>query len=197
VRSMASLGQSALRVLEIGCGGGAQLWYLAVEGHQPVGLDFAPHALEQAAQLLEKRRVRAPLVLGEVGAIPFEAESFDLVLDVQTLSHLHDEDLPVAWREVASVLRPGGHFLSMGFTVETYGWTSGRRIGARTVVDIPDGPFADVGQVNFCTEDTTVGLGASAGIEAVQAQHQSRTVGSQRLNIAELVYLGRKATRSA
>ncbi len=89
------------RVLDIGCGRGGALHALECSGVAPIGLDLSAEALTQA-----RPRVRAPLVQGDGGRLPFADESFDHVLNLGNLEHFDDWRAGV--REMARVLRPAG-----------------------------------------------------------------------------------------
>jgi SAM-dependent methyltransferase len=94
-------GRSGARVLDVGCGTGYTLTRLPPWA-RGVGLDRSSHALGLAAS----RGLRAQLVQGDMGRLPFAAGSFDAVLALDVLEHLQDDHGAAA--EVARVLRPGG-----------------------------------------------------------------------------------------
>jgi SAM-dependent methyltransferase len=97
------------RVLDVPCGGGVALRGL------PQGLDVDYVAVDIASTMLrrteraaERRGVTSSVrtVLADVGALPFDTGSFDLVLSFTGLHCFPDPAL--ATRELARVLRPGG-----------------------------------------------------------------------------------------
>lgn len=90
------------RILEVGCGGGALLAFLAGKGHGAVGLDISREAVELAARAAPSCRV----VLADAGVLPFGDASFDRLLSHHLVEHL--ENLPAALREWRRVLAPGG-----------------------------------------------------------------------------------------
>ncbi|MCX7623095.1 MAG: class I SAM-dependent methyltransferase, partial [Thermomicrobium sp.] len=96
----------SVRILELGCGGGALLRHLAERGfRQLVGLDLARTALGEA----RRRRTPAFLVLGEAERLPFRDGAFDVVLAADLIEHVDDLEMHVV--EVARVLRVGGCYL--------------------------------------------------------------------------------------
>jgi SAM-dependent methyltransferase len=102
------------RILDLGCGTGRNLVELQTIG-EPVGLD-----LERRALCFSLERGTRSLVQSAAEALPFRAESFDVVMALDLLEHL-DDDIGGA-REVARVLRPGGHFVVF---VPAYQWLWG------------------------------------------------------------------------
>jgi ubiquinone/menaquinone biosynthesis C-methylase UbiE len=94
-------------VLDVATGTGNTAFALAPLVARVTGLDLTPEMLAEARRLERERGVtNAGWVLGDAGALPFEAETFDLYT-ARAAPH-HFEDLPMALREVARVLRPGG-----------------------------------------------------------------------------------------
>jgi len=100
-----------LRILEIGCGRGIALAPLArlLDPVRLTGLDIDPAFLAIARARLDSLGVDAELVPGDARALPFPADSFDLVFDFGTCYHIGRAG--AALGEVARVLAPGGRFV--------------------------------------------------------------------------------------
>jgi SAM-dependent methyltransferase len=194
VRALAPMRGADLVVLDLGCGGGAQLWYLAREGFRPVGLDVAFAAVTRSRDRLAEEGLAAPLAQGDGRRLPFRASSFDLVLDVQALSCLHDTDVPGAWREVARVLRPGGRFVTIGFTRRTADGIDACWLTERTCTGVRDGPLAGLGTLNFVDDDALVAY-ARPDLEIEDLQLRSRTVGPDHRLIEERITVARRTGR--
>lgn len=90
------------RVLDVGCGKGFLLYEFtqAVPGLQVAGLDISSYAIENA-----KEEIRPMLQHGHARALPFESDSFDLVISLTTLHNLRLPDLDAAVREIQRVGR--------------------------------------------------------------------------------------------
>lgn len=98
----ATAGVSRPRILDAGCGTGANLALLAEYG-DTWGLDLNRTGLAFAVGAGHRRLARAT-----VAAIPFADGSFDLVTSFDVLYALPEEDEGAAVREMARVLKPGG-----------------------------------------------------------------------------------------
>jgi ubiquinone/menaquinone biosynthesis C-methylase UbiE len=106
---------SGLRILDAGCGTGAGLLFLSQYG-SVTGLDISPHALRCCAE-----RGCTEVARASVMALPFQAESFDLVtsFDILYFQGVRDE---TALQEAARTLRPGGRLL---LRVPAFDWLRG------------------------------------------------------------------------
>ena len=94
---------SPLNILDVGCGTGANLEMLAQFGAAE-GVDLSAEALS----FCQERGLRN-VKQGEAEALPYDAESFDLVTGLDVVEHL-DDDL-AGLKEMRRVLRRGGRAL--------------------------------------------------------------------------------------
>lgn len=100
-------------VLEVSCGhgGGASYVTRTLQPRSYTALDLNPAGI---AFCREHHRLSGlEFVQGDAGNLPFAAESYDAVINVEA-SHCYP-DFPRFLAEVARVLRPGGHFLYADF----------------------------------------------------------------------------------
>ncbi|MCA1835595.1 MAG: class I SAM-dependent methyltransferase [Actinobacteria bacterium] len=98
---------SGLRVLDAGCGDGSGAEILARAGaEEVVGVDVAPEAVSTA---MERYESVATFTLGDVTALPFDAESFDVVVGFEVIEHVADQSR--ALQGLRRVLRPEGMLL--------------------------------------------------------------------------------------
>lgn len=95
-------GVAAPRVLDAGCGTGRNLLMLDAVG-RPFGVDITALGLSFAA-----RNGRHTVARATVTALPFPDAVFDLVASFDVLYALDDEQEPMAFSEMARVLKPGG-----------------------------------------------------------------------------------------
>ena len=83
--------QEVKTILDVGCGNGI-ITNLLAEKWDVTGLDSSPGALEH---------VKGEKVLASATQIPFDDNSFDLVLSSEMLEHLNDTDLQQAVSEIS------------------------------------------------------------------------------------------------
>jgi SAM-dependent methyltransferase len=91
------------RILDVGCGTGANLKMLAAYGSAE-GVDISP----QAVDFCRERGLNS-VKLGAIEQLPYENDSFELVTALDVIEHL-DDDI-AGLREMRRVLRPDGRIL--------------------------------------------------------------------------------------
>lgn len=100
-------------ILELGCGD-ASLWSKNFDnipnGWNITLTDFSLGMLKDAKKNLEDKAKRLNFKIVDAHSIPFEAESFDVVIANHMLYHLSDID--TALSEIYRVLKPGGYFFA-------------------------------------------------------------------------------------
>jgi ubiquinone/menaquinone biosynthesis C-methylase UbiE len=101
--------RKGMRLLDCGAGPGTITLGLAeaVAPGEVVGIDISPIQVERASALAAERGVtNVRFELGDITALPFADDSFDVAFAHTVLMHLRD---PVAaLREMRRVVRPGG-----------------------------------------------------------------------------------------
>ncbi len=85
-------------VLDVGCGLGYTVHFLRMLGVDARGLEISEYALESALSA-----VKPFLKQGDIRSIPYKENSFDLVVTVDVLEHIHQDDLPGAIDECTRV----------------------------------------------------------------------------------------------
>ncbi|AUG99092.1 class I SAM-dependent methyltransferase [Prodigiosinella confusarubida] len=99
-----------LRVLDIGTGPGFFAVTLALAGHQVTAVDITEAMLDQARDNAEHHGVSINFVHSDVHNLPFDDDSFDLVVSRNVTWNL---DAPqCAYQEWRRVLMPGGRMVN-------------------------------------------------------------------------------------
>jgi SAM-dependent methyltransferase len=96
-----------LRIVDFGCGSGANAVQLANRGAHVWGVDISEDLVRLAVRRMavNGRAGGAQFIVGSAHDLPFPDASIDIVFGIAILHHL---DLALASREVMRVLRPGG-----------------------------------------------------------------------------------------
>ena len=100
------------RIVEVGSGSGANLWMIAREGFDAVGIELSIAANELCRQMLDSYGTSADLITGSMTELPFDVGSIDAVVDVFSSYCLNASEAESFLGETARVLKPGGRFFS-------------------------------------------------------------------------------------
>jgi SAM-dependent methyltransferase len=141
--------RSAIRILEVGCGTGNNVWYLAREGFALSGVDASPEAISYARDRLAEDNVTADLRVSDFTELPFSDNWFDLVFDRAALTNCGLSFARNAVSEVFRVLVPGGKFFINPYSSEHTSAKSGRLVDDNLTVDINGGSLVGCGQICF------------------------------------------------
>ena len=101
------------RVLDIGCGTGAQLAGYLGEDRELFGVDLSPSMLDRARQRLG---ADAHLHLGSATDLPYDHDFFDQVLASMVLHEMPNDTRLAVIGEIRRVLRTDGRLLVVEFT---------------------------------------------------------------------------------
>lgn len=103
------------KVLDVGCGKAYLLYEISqlVPGLIVKGIDISNYALEHA-----KEEIKSELEYGRAEEIPFEDNSFDLVISLTTLHNLKIFDLKKAVEEIERVSKGNSYIMVESFRSE-------------------------------------------------------------------------------
>lgn len=99
---------SNLNILDLGCGNAKNSFYISEQGlnNKIVGIEISETALKYARELAPEGN----FIKQSIGTIlPFEDESFDIILDVTSSNSLSESEREVYLKEVYRLLKPSGY----------------------------------------------------------------------------------------
>lgn len=96
------------RILDLGCGTGRHVIYLANRGFDVYGLDIAPTGLANTIHTLNKRGLTAHITLHDMITLPYDSQYFDAVISVQVIHHNKLKEIKKTVHEITRVLAPNG-----------------------------------------------------------------------------------------
>lgn len=167
------------RILEVGCGSGANLWMIAQEGFDAYGMDISEAALELCAEVLQNYSVHAKLSAGTMQKMDFMDSFFDAVVDVLSVEHVDLEGHRAVYREIFRCLKKGGRFFSwhLGAGSVNFKEGGGRRIDRQTIDNAPNPevPYSNNGLTCFLTPPSARRLLSDAGFSDISIERTVRT----------------------
>ncbi|CAM3047246.1 tellurite resistance protein TehB [Legionella steigerwaltii] len=110
-------------ILDVGCGSGRNLLYLAKMGHRVTGIDHNPSALESIEDIVQKEALSGVnTLLHDLNQpLNLEPECYDLVLSTVSLQFLNTQRIPELLTELQKATKKKGyHFLVFPIHSELY-----------------------------------------------------------------------------
>lgn len=181
--------------LELGPGGGANLWPLALRRFAIAGVDISPSAIAQVRTKLDKESpgwIEFPggLIDGSAASLPFGADEFDLIVDIECVSCLPVELATSAYKEAYRVAKPGARLFVQTFGDRTD--VGAARPDAGGLLHPTSGPLAVVPGVRLTSRPREVSALLGAW-EIREINTSTRTVGGDSALIEELLIIADKA----
>jgi len=115
-------------VLDVGCGTGENLLYLAERGFVAMGIDGAPTAIKKARAKAKRRGLNAQFEVGDALNLSVPERPFDTVIDSGLFHVFSDEDRPRFTESLGRVVRLGGTYFLMCFSDQQPGDWGPRRV---------------------------------------------------------------------
>jgi SAM-dependent methyltransferase len=97
-----------MRALDLGCGGGVHALFMAQEGFDVSACDLSPTAIAVTTKRLIDQGLTAQTCVAALDSLPYETESFDLILCVGVLECTPPGYAEVVMPSVARLLKPKG-----------------------------------------------------------------------------------------
>tara|TARA_B100000700_G_C14630839_1_gene662724 strand:+ start:44 stop:709 length:666 start_codon:yes stop_codon:yes gene_type:complete len=148
--------RNQIKILEVGCGEGANIWFLSREGFDVYGLDGSKIALKKAKKFLDSQSLNANLHHGDAMNLPYDDHTFDAVLDVECIYANSLKDSSIILEEIHRVLKLNGLIFSKTFSSEMSGQETATSLEdePNTFIKMPDGPLRDdYGIIRLTAED--------------------------------------------
>ena len=181
-----------IRILEIGCGPGSNIWYCAKEGFTVYGIDGSETAINKCRDRLNREIPdwSGELHIGNIHALPLEDQQFDLVIDNECLSCNNFSNTKKSLLEIYRVLKKDGIFFSRTFSTDTWGYDTGKKIENNTYLP-SEGPLADKGLIRFTDKNDIENL-YSKRFSLIKIELIQRTMMNRKKNISEWIIEARK-----
>jgi SAM-dependent methyltransferase len=119
-RNFYSKDREKIKLLELGCGTGANIWFMSREGFDVTGIDGSQTAINKAKERLFNEKLNAQLIVGDIIKLPFQNMEFDGIVDNECLCCNTEPNTLLILSEVNRLLNSNGLFYSRTFAKEMH-----------------------------------------------------------------------------
>ncbi len=120
------------RVLDLGCGAGRHVFFMASENIDTYGIDISADGIEHTEQLLKAKGLEANLKVASAGKIPYDSDFFDGIVCYGVLYYCKIDEIKNAVKEIYRVLKPNGKALILVRSTGDYRFGKGKEIEKNT-----------------------------------------------------------------
>jgi SAM-dependent methyltransferase len=187
--------RAQVRLLEVGSGAGANLWFMAREGFTAHGVEASETAVRLTCERLDRecpdwRRAGGHVRAGDMARLPYPDGYFDAVLDVVALCYSSFDEARDNYAELARVTKPGGRLFSRTFARGCWGDGTGAQVG-RDMWLCGEGHLKGFGATRFTGEADVPALLAGWTVDRIE--RSSLTEEDRKHEIRHLLIYGSKA----
>ena len=123
------------RILDLGCGSGRHLRYLAKKGHFVVGSDISETVLGVAhKKAIEDKLKNYVLLKHDMTDFPFVSNHFDAILSINVIEHAKLNDIKKSANEIYRTLKKGGLALVTAPSTNDEDYKKGEKVGIREYI---------------------------------------------------------------
>ena len=126
------------KVLDLGCGAGGHMVYLARHGFEVYGIDISKEAIKIAEEWLKEKKLKGNLRVGSIyKRLAYRDDFFDAVISFRVLHHAKIQDIRKVIKEIERVLKPHGVlFITIRKKISRKKMTKHKMLDSRTYVPI-------------------------------------------------------------
>ncbi len=160
-----------IKILEVGCGAGNNLWFAAKENFQVTGIDSSKSAIEFSRNRFKEEKLQGTFLQGDFSNLPFSDNHFDLVIDRAAITCCGWEEIEIILGEIYRVLAPSGKFLFNVYSDQHSSYSSGEFHPDGTKINMTEGTLKGIQHIYFFDQRAILKLFPSSRWNMLSCQH--------------------------
>lgn len=120
------------KILDLGCGAGRHIYFMASENINPYGVDISQEGIEYTNELLKQNGLSATLNVSGADKIPYADDYFDGIISYGVLYYCNISEINKAAKEIFRVLKKNGKALLVVRNIKDYRHGKGKEIEKNT-----------------------------------------------------------------
>lgn len=142
-----------VKVLDLGCGGGNNTYFLSKEKFQTYAIDGSPTSIKITEQRLNDEGLSADLKVANFKNLPYKNNFFDCIIDRASVYCNVWGDIKKIYEEIYRVLKKGGRYIGFLPNIKHPGLKYGTEFEKNTYNNFRSGSFADSEIAHFFTKE--------------------------------------------
>lgn len=180
-------------IVDVGCGGGANTWYLAKEGFDVYAFDGSKSAVEKTKNRIVQEGLEAQFKVADAANTGYGDEQFDVVIDSAVIYANTTSGVSCILDEMYRILKPEGKIFSTGlFSEDTTGFGTGEKIDDKTYRNLESGAIANLETIHFFDEKEIRELWSQKGFKNIKIDKLVRTEYNQEITIGYYIVQAEK-----
>lgn len=121
-------------ILDLGCGAGRHLKFLAENGFEAYGCDYSSSGIQASQELLASANLKANFEIASVDNLPYDDEFFDGLICFGVLYYNDKQSIQKAAGEIFRVLKKGSKALILVRNLEDYRYKKAKKLSKYEVI---------------------------------------------------------------
>lgn len=141
--------RAEVKILDFGCGTGANTWFLAREGFDTYAFDISESAVRNLDERMKNEKLTIHSLVSDGLKLPYIDGTFDAIIDNVSIFSNPFADIMKMYKKCYDLLVPGGRIMTVVFGRETTGYGTGKEVEPGSYDGILEGPIQGLGVRHF------------------------------------------------
>ncbi len=183
-----------IKILDLGCGGGNNTYFLAKEGFKTYAIDGAPKGVEITKKRLKQENLNAQCIVGNFKNLPYENDFFNCIIDRASIYCNIWKDIKLIFNEVYRVLKKEGIYIGFLPNLNHPDLIYGEEFEKNTYTNFKEGSYSHSDIAHFFSKDEIIDVLKDFMIEDI-LEHKLNCILDEKkshLRLAEYIVMARK-----